>query len=272
MARRLYAAKPVSWKGTAELPQMPWQCPCAGLVLVIDLWAGIGGLTLAVMALGMRAIVVSAECDPDLTEAKGRLFPNIIQTTDVANITGKMFKEVMARRSFTAVLLGGGSPCQGNTSLNLHRKGLDDPRSQQPVHLKRIRDELRMLYPATPVFSFLENVASSPPPVVSAYTQLVEGAPVEVDAAIWGWTSRRRLFWLSGPAGGISRPERLQLPDGFTMQQKQGRLKMAKHDQKTWPSSPRFEMGYEAAFHPGDVVRGVATPFWPVHQRVCTSS
>ena len=70
IAERLYAARPVAWRGLADLPQVPWRCPCAGLLLVVDLWAGIGGLPLAMLALGLRAIVLAAECDEGLVQAK----------------------------------------------------------------------------------------------------------------------------------------------------------------------------------------------------------
>ena len=56
LAERLYAAKPIVWRGQSELPQLPWEQPQQGLLLVIDLWSGIGGLLVALMALGIRCV------------------------------------------------------------------------------------------------------------------------------------------------------------------------------------------------------------------------
>ena len=53
-AKALYAAKQLAWKGQGELPQLPWAQPYKGLVLVIDMWSGIGGLLVVLLALGVR--------------------------------------------------------------------------------------------------------------------------------------------------------------------------------------------------------------------------
>ena len=98
-------------------------------------------------------------------------------------------------------MVGGGSPCQGNASLNKGRKGLDDPRSLQPKELVRIRDELKRTYPKTLVLMFLENVASSPQQVKEEYDQLMGVQPIRIDAGIFGWVQRKRLYWASGLHG-----------------------------------------------------------------------
>ena len=70
VALRLYSAAPVCWRGDSDLPQVPWTCPVHGLVLILDLWSGIGGLIFSALALGIRCVVLSAEVDPDLRAAK----------------------------------------------------------------------------------------------------------------------------------------------------------------------------------------------------------
>ena len=110
VSRKLYAARAVAWRGKADLPQFAWRCPCHGLILLVDLWAGIGGLPLALLALGVRCIVLSAESDPELRQAKRSIFPNIVEIEDVAMVTGKMLHKVISRRSFAAFVIGGGSP------------------------------------------------------------------------------------------------------------------------------------------------------------------
>ena len=143
LAQQLYAAKQVTWRGQSELPQLPWPQPRQGLVLVVDMWSGIGGLLVALLALGVRCIAVSAEQDPAILPAVKQHFPHAVHVTSVEDLQGEDFLPVLQRRSFSAVLLGGGSPCQGNSALNLGRRGWQGPRSQQPKHLQRLVRELR---------------------------------------------------------------------------------------------------------------------------------
>ena len=103
------------------------------------------------------------------------------------------FKEVLARRQFASIVIGGGSPCQGNTSLHAGRKGLQDEHSRQPQLLHDMASELNKIT-RVPVLSFLENVASAPPEVVHTYTQWVGGSPIQISADSWGWVHRKRLF------------------------------------------------------------------------------
>ena len=93
----------------------------------------------------------------------------------------KFSYQLLRRRKFTAIVIGGGSPCQGNSSLNLHRKGLQDPRSQQPYHLQRLVRELRQVlaenHLQVPIAQFIENVGSAPADVVNKYSELTTGTP-----------------------------------------------------------------------------------------------
>ena len=137
------AAKPLLWRGRGELPQLPWQRPCTGLVLVIDLWSGLGGLLVSVLALGIRCIALSAEMDTTLHMALASAFPNLVMISRVEDITASQFSAVIKRRSFSSILIGGGSPCQGNTSLNSRRQGMGDSRSNQPKLLHQLVQDLR---------------------------------------------------------------------------------------------------------------------------------
>ena len=66
----LQAAKPLVWRGPGgELPQLPWECCRQGLYLVIDLWSGLGGFLVALLALGFRCIALAAEEDEALSKA-----------------------------------------------------------------------------------------------------------------------------------------------------------------------------------------------------------
>ena len=193
----------------------------------------------------MRCIAISAECDPELRQAKKKLFANLVEIEQVEMIKGSMFERVLARRNFSAILVGGGSPCQGNSSLNLRRQGLGDERSWQPLHLRRIVEELQTVAGDLPMFRFLENVASAPDDVIEDYTHLVGGMPIQIDAADWKWVRRRRLFWLAGPSGGISSIHDPTLPEGFTLTAQKQKYLAHKTDNKQWPITPRFEAGFQ---------------------------
>ena len=183
-ADRLRAAKPVAWRGLGDLPQFTWAKPLVGSWLVIDLWAGFSGLCVALLAMGVRFHAVAA----------------------VETVTGAMFRPFLQRRQVRGIILGGGSPCQGNSILNTGRKGLADTRSQQPQELVRIRQELQDLPECATleIVTFLENVASMPREVMDQYTAWMGFPPILIDAGACGWVQRRRLLWLGQGRCGVS--------------------------------------------------------------------
>ena len=159
---RLAAAKPAHWRGRGELISLPWTSPLPGPILLIDLWSGYSGAAIALLTLGVKFYVLAADNNPDVVQMADAAIDQMVHVCAVELINAKMVRGIMERRSIHCILVGGGSPCQGNTFLNRKRKGLEDPRSLQPNELIRIRDELRSAFPKTPVLTFLENVASSP--------------------------------------------------------------------------------------------------------------
>ena len=60
----LKAAKPVTWRGKGDLLQVAWGVPPKGTWLVIELWAGIGGLALSMLSIGCHFYGLAAELDP----------------------------------------------------------------------------------------------------------------------------------------------------------------------------------------------------------------
>ena len=162
LSQQLYASKPVTWRGRGDLLQCSWATPLRGTFLVVDLWSGMGGLPIALLCAGCTFYALAAESDPVARAACTNTMPNILHVNDVALVKAKDFVPLLERRRPRAILVGGGSPCQGNSSLNKNRKGLHDPRSNQPLELCRIRDEFLQLPCCrdTPVITFLENVGS----------------------------------------------------------------------------------------------------------------
>ena len=95
--------------------------------------------------LGYQVFAVAVEQDPMAAERAAQSFPNLISVQYVEDFRGSMLNAFLKRRSVEGVIIGGGSPCQGNSSLNRHRKGLGDTRSHQPSELIRIVREIEEL-------------------------------------------------------------------------------------------------------------------------------
>ena len=126
--------------------------------------------------------------------------PQLVHYDRVEDVSAKHFQGLLARRRPRAVILGGGSPCQGNSVLNKSRRGLSDDRSLQPAQLKRLKAEFEELPEMQDVvlILFLENVASMPADVLSVYCQWLDSMPG--NPRIWdgslgedstGWHPRR---------------------------------------------------------------------------------
>ena len=145
MADRLYGAKPITWRGQGDLPQFPWAKPFKGTWLVLDLWSGIGGLLVALLSMGVHFYAVAAEMDEEAAHCAQAVMPQVVPVRRVEDLRAVDFIPMLVRRSFRGALLGGGSPCQGNSALNRRRKGLADTRSQQPLELQRLVSEFEQL-------------------------------------------------------------------------------------------------------------------------------
>ena len=78
LADRLYGAKPVTWNGRGDLPQVPWSKPTRGSWLVLDLWSGLGGLCMALLQCGLHFFAIAAEMDPVASELCATNLPNVI--------------------------------------------------------------------------------------------------------------------------------------------------------------------------------------------------
>ena len=106
-------------------------------------------------------------------------FPEMVHTEFVENIRAEDLRPLLQGRAFTAVLVGGGSPCQGNTFLNRSRKSLGDGRSQDPLLavelVKAIRELPEIRSNEIPVIIWLENVASAVTAVKKQYSEWLAG-------------------------------------------------------------------------------------------------
>ena len=254
MASRLAAARPVTWRGKGDLLQLPWAVPPKGCFLPVELWSGVSGLAIAMLAVGMHFYGAAAECDPVARRRAQAVMPHLVHYEKVEAVRASDFVPLLRRRRLRAILIGGGSPCQGNSLLNLNRLGLGDARSCQPQELVRLRDEFESLPEAhgIPVLSLLENVGSMPDDR-KAYTEWLRSEPAMIEAGTMGWVHRRRLYWVSG-LGGLN--PLLTLPADWSWGSSSKSDVPAIQFQGSKPIPPRvvWESGFQPLINPKEVM------------------
>jgi hypothetical protein len=163
-----------TWTGRGCLPRLPWATPFHGNIVVISLFDDIGGLLLALLALNVRFYYVAVECDEGATAC---LKANASEILCFKDVTTFSFRNITARLKeikFDAILVAGGSPCQGNSLLN------PSTRNQRP----RI-----------PVACLLENVPGHLD-FFKAASDVFCCTPIITETADFSWVRRRRAWWV----------------------------------------------------------------------------
>eukprot|EP00435_Cladocopium_sp_Y103_P050860 s71_g15.t1 len=227
---------------------------------------GYSGLCLALLQLGLHFYAVAAECDDTARLVAQSNMPNLVHVTHVESLTATAFVPFLRRRKVRGVLMGGGSPCQGNTSLNLRRRGLSDPRSCQPLELQRLREEFLALpeMQSCELVTFLENVGSMPASVRASYSSWLGGLPIQIDAASCGWVQRRRLYWLVSRAQTLG--SHLSPPSSWDwVPLGDGSLSLRYVGDKPLPNKCFFHHSYQPLLDPKEVMKadgvGAMHPF-----------
>ena len=265
VANRLAASKPVHWKGRGDIFQAPWVPILRGKWLVLDLWAGISGLCLALLSMGCTFWAIAAEKDPQARAIAQANFPNIVHVDTVESIDEAMLAPFLAKRRVRGVIVGGGSPCQGNTVLNKQRQGLQDQRSWQPTEIGRLKAIVEKLDPQIEIVTLLENVASMQSSVLAQYNQWMGFPPVKISAGQCGWVSRNRFLWLGGARGGVHTD--LRPPEGWEWRATEGTgiPTLTYIGKKPIPPRVTFLQGFQILFDPNQVVQtggqGAIHPF-----------
>lgn len=165
---------------------------------VIDLFAGVGGLSLGAARAGFR-VAAAVELDSRAAEWHGRNFPNSIHLLeDVASLTGQRLLGLAGVRSGELDGLIGGPPCQGFSDIGL--KSGSDPRNELLVHFFRLVSETR------PAFFLAENVPGvlkerNAETLKRALTKIPRKyrllPPITVRASDYGApTIRKRIFFI----------------------------------------------------------------------------
>ena len=265
IAAKLLAAKPVRWAGRGELLQLPWKPEIRGTVLVIDLWSGVSTLLVSLLALGVNCIALCAEnaADGEVQRLAARAFPQAVEIQDVEEVHPEMFRPVLQRRQFSAIVVGGGSPCQGNSALNPDRKGLGDKRSWQPLHLDKLANGIQAIAGKVPVLRFLENVAAAPQSVIQEYDKIMGCRSIIIEAQAFGWVQRARRLWGCGPGGRVADLIHPRLPPGVSIDDQAERR--IRWEGKPIPLKLRTPDGFRPMIDPGEVVKnggkGAMFPF-----------
>ena len=254
LSARLVAAKPITWRGRGDLVQVTWTPVLRGSWLVLDLWSGVGGLCIALLQMGMHFYGLSAEMDAQARAVASSNMPALVHCDRVETLRAADLVPFLRRRRVRGILLGGGSPCQGNSILNKRRLGLDDERSCQPLLLVELRAEIEALPEAEglEILSLLENVQSMPKEVCSQYSSWLGGDPVAIRSGSCGWVVRNRLYWLvsrrKSVSSGMAPPDDWEWEDGVTPPV------LSFCGKKPLPPKVHFQQGFQPLLSPTEVV------------------
>ena len=165
---------------------------------VIDLFSGVGGLSLGAARAGFR-VAASAELDPIASKSHKDNFPKTCHIErDVAQLTGVDLLDAAGLKKGGLSGLIGGPPCQGFSLIGRRQK--TDPRNDLFGHFFRLVSETR------PAFYVAENV----PGILSESTQetvnralaalpdsYIRLQPIRVEAHRYGApTTRTRVFFI----------------------------------------------------------------------------
>ena len=169
-------------------------------VVVIDLFAGIGGLERALELAQVKPwFSVAVESDADCRRCLRRRFPGMEFCSDIKRIDREQVKKWLKKiPDANGVIVGGGSPCQGLSKLSVDRRHLEDPRSKlfhnAVAVMKMVKEESKLA--GMWCIRFLENVVPDEVDIQEMSIAL-EMRPRLVDSKHLSRARRPRLFWFS---------------------------------------------------------------------------
>ena len=169
-------------------------------VLVVDLFAGIGGLTTSLEKAGIKwKALVIVEKDKDCRRLLRRKYPEAYFFSDVRRFDEKALRSIAKKvPNLSGIIVGGGSPCQGLSKLSSQRRHLNDQRSSLFYEASRIFKQVEKLSAELKLWflKLLENVVADKGDIRSMSNDLGI-RPVLVDARHLSRARRPRLFWVS---------------------------------------------------------------------------
>jgi len=217
-----------------------------------------GGLLLALLALNVKFFYVAVECDSQASACARKNVSKMISFPDVTKFHFQLLDDELQSDSFDAILVGGGSPCQGNSLLNPRARGLEDERTQMFRHILRVQKEaiswVQKRDLSLPVVGLLENL-TGPENFVHTVSHEFQNLPLVTEASDFGWVRRRRAWWIS--RGGAWCQSSLRLPAGCSAEWLRDQIRVS-YQGKALPKKVFLEDGF--AVHP-KVAAGEASIF-----------
>ena len=169
-------------------------------LLVISLFDGIGSLRVALDGLqAPLAGYVAIEKNEAATRVMESHFPSTLFYTDVTQITQDDLRSWAAKfPNCIGVLIAGGPPCQGVSSLNAAKKGAHaDPRSSLHKVFDQIKNWAKEIFTWCPTYHLMESVASVSSTDRIIYSRSSGVLPYQVDAQYLAPCRRPRLWWFN---------------------------------------------------------------------------
>ena len=164
---------------------------------VIDLFAGVGGLSLGVCRAGFE-LRLAVDNDPKIFETHATNFPKVRHATEsILNLSGKQLLQLAELRRNELVGLVGGPPCQGFSRIG--RRDIADPRNNSFCKFfDLVRETLPVFYLAENVPGIMDGVYDGiRSKALSDLTEYVCLDPFEVCAADFGApTNRTRVLFI----------------------------------------------------------------------------
>ena len=184
--------------GLSEVENLPATLDKAEKVVVIDFFAGIGGLSRALELARIRVHhLVVVENDVNCRRLHRRRWPGCELIENIKKVTkARLEKEIRKVEGVTGVIAGGGSPCQGLSRLSAFREHLNDPRSALFFDLAVCLRWVQEIAVEMGIWAlrFCENVVGDEEDVAKMSEELDMEA-VEVCASDISRVRRPRLYW-----------------------------------------------------------------------------
>eukprot|EP00438_Fugacium_kawagutii_P004408 Skav228593 [mRNA] locus=scaffold1161:70199:75552:+ [translate_table: standard] len=167
-------------------------------ILVIDLFAGIGGLSRALELAQVKVErLVVVENDKKCRHLHKVRWPGCDVWLDVRRVTRRDVEKAMRGvPGLTGVICGGGSPCQGLSKLSSNREHLEDERSKLFFDLVKIENWVKEIAEEMSVWvlNFCENVVADDQDV-KEMSDALKMVPVQACSSHVSRVRRPRLFW-----------------------------------------------------------------------------
>ena len=249
----------VTYRGSSPLPQLRWSLPFTGPQIVLSLFDGVGSLFTALVMLGACFHALAWETNEDAIEVCQRTFQPVHHCDDVLHFDRSQVEPFLASRSYSAVIVMGGSPCQDASLLKSDRPGATSSRTQLfnaiPGVAQTCRSILQEHNISIPVTQVLENVHMASADFFHQACTAMHGPPLTISAGSFGWTRRDRSWWCSDGTRSSHDLLQLSLPSQLRATRGPHGWSIRWERKKPWPATVQFASGFQPCFDPAQVAK-----------------